>query len=387
MDITINCAALVRELGIARKLGERKTTIPVYAFSKLEAVSSDGDRAVALSATEGESAYQTRMGATVHQPGTALIPTRTLHEIARNAPAAEIRLTHTPGKLRATSGKFAAQLPTLPADDFPDLPAPIPPLTHVPAAALAAALARVRFVVESASAKGATAFTHGACFEGDGATLSLIATDGYRIAKSTMPTAGAAFVDPIAVTLPRKALADLSALLDVGDAEASVAYGTDGVRAYAQIGDRVYLTQVMDLAFVNYRRFVPKGTPEHRIEVDRDVLRGLLKRVTLVANDTAIRASFVCEGDTLRATMRSPEIGTVEDEVLVTVAGGRWSAFFDAKRLAEFAAAADAGLIVIGHNGPRDPASFTAPDGYLYVMAPMQDTEAPAVKTPEAAHA
>lgn len=350
---------------MARRMAERKTTIPVYSFAKLDA-SIDW---VGIAATDGESALLTRCEAEIAEPGSALASVKTLHEMAKAATADGFRLRLEKGRLRVTCGSFSAVLQTLPVVEYPLLPSMPESTVELPGAVLQSAIARVRFVVETAaSGRPSDKYMHGALLELKPGHLRMVATDGRRMACVTHQATGLTVTDTALV--PRKALDDLAALLDSGSGDEAVRFAHDGSKAFFALGDRLLVSHLIDAKFPNYDRIIPKSKG-FSADVDRDAWLGALKRVGLASGPTTTKVRLDFQPSKLVASTSSVEVGDASEDTPMDLHGDAWSAGFESAYLSDFLRAAPAGIVAIEQLSDVAPAALRAGDDYLYILSPM----------------
>ena len=366
MDIRVNRTDLLRELGLARRLAERKATIPVYGYALLTPASD----ALNLYATDGESRFVTSCPVTMEQGGQALVPVRMLHEMLRQSVADEVRLTQDGQRVKVAVGSFRSTLQTLEISDFPSMPETPKLEAMIGTAFLRAAIDRVRFVIEAGAVSPNQSYQHGALLDVTETVVALVSTDGRRVAVAETAHPGAAAAQAL---LPRKAVDDLAALLADAD-ETEVTYAVDEVRAYFGIGRRLFATQLLAEKFPNYRRVVPPQKGEPEATVPRDLWLGAMRRVMLVSTEAARRATLALSRDAVTVSMRAADIGDATEPVPATVRGTAWEAGFDSACLTEFLEAAGTGDVRMEQATPTSPAAFRSDaDGvrYTYVLMPM----------------
>jgi DNA polymerase III subunit beta len=186
---------------VARALPSRPV-VPVLAGMLIEA--GDG---LTLSCFDYEVSARVRLDADVEETGTALVPGRLLAEITRSLPAAPVELSSDVGiiGLNCESAEFA--LTCLPLEDYPPLP-DVPAVTGtVDGAALAVAAAQV---VPAASRDDTLPMLTAVCLDIDGETLTLAATDRYRLAVSELRWNPAGPGLRASAMVPAKTLADVA---------------------------------------------------------------------------------------------------------------------------------------------------------------------------------
>jgi DNA polymerase III subunit beta len=364
MDIVVKRLDLVRELGLARRLAETKTTIPVYQFAHVATF----DGGVTIQATNGEAALRTHCGATVDKPGEALFPVKMLHELAKNASKDDVRITHDKGRVKAACGEFASTLSTLEVSEFPNFPIVEAEVRQLPARAIGSALGRLKSIVDAGAKDTSRMFMHGALVVVSAGAVKVVATDGFRLARITIPVPELTGDDEVIV--PARALGDIETLLDADDDVVTFAH--DGRRATFTVCDRTYITQVIDQKFPNYERMIPKpsGTTA---DVDRDAWLELMRRVMLVSNERANAAVHEFSGERVQVRMQSAEVGEAIEQLPVTLSkGSKWTVAFDARFVSEFLRGAPSGVVTIDQKNSEVPALLKAGKDCDYVLMPMR---------------
>ncbi|MGD0686906.1 MAG: DNA polymerase III subunit beta [Streptosporangiaceae bacterium] len=218
---------------VARALPSRPV-VPVLAGMLIEA----GDGLV-LSCFDYEVSARIRVDADVAEGGTALVPGRLLAEITRSLPTQPAEFTSSGEEVSLSCGGAEFTLVSLPAGDFPALPEPPPAAGTVDGGVLAAAAGQV---VPAASRDDTLPMLTGVCLDFDGDTLTLAATDRYRLAVRELPWAPAD-PDVRAVALvPARTLADVARTMTAG-VPVTIAFGVgvggvgSGVGGGGQVAD------------------------------------------------------------------------------------------------------------------------------------------------------
>ena len=118
MKLSMERSALLRAMGRAQSVVERRNTIPILANVLIEA---EGDQ-VSFRATDLDIEVIDRAPAMVSRAGATTVAAHTLHEIARKLPdGAMVELTDDgiAGRLEVRAGRSHFSLATLPREDFP----------------------------------------------------------------------------------------------------------------------------------------------------------------------------------------------------------------------------------------------------------------------------
>lgn len=212
MDVTVNAAALRAATAWVARIAPKKPTVPIYGGVHLR-VTSEGLR---LSATSFDAFVETTVTtAPALTPGRVVVPAHVLDAIiATVRPGDDVALHGGDRGVTVIVERAHWALPTLRAEDWPVFPEPGERLGDVDAGALAAALARTMPV---ASTNASELFLGGvqATFS---ATLTLAATDRYRLAVAEVPWAPQGQEWPAPATVPLdllRAVADIEGTVTV----------------------------------------------------------------------------------------------------------------------------------------------------------------------------
>jgi DNA polymerase-3 subunit beta len=145
-----------------------------------DSAGSDGGGAfLTLSCFDYEVSARVRVRAEVAEPGTVLVPGRLLVEIVRALPAHPVEFSDDPDGVSVTCGDASFMLTPLPLADYPALPE-LPQLAGtVDGGQLATAIGQV---TPAASRDDTLPMLTAVSVELEGTTMTLAATDRYRLA-------------------------------------------------------------------------------------------------------------------------------------------------------------------------------------------------------------
>jgi DNA polymerase-3 subunit beta len=209
---------------VARALPARPV-VPVLAGLHLDA----GGGSLALSCFDYDVSARVEVGAEVDEPGTALVPGRLLAEITRSLSGALAEFADDVDSVLLTCGSAEFTLVKLAAEEYPSLPELPPSAGTVEGVHLAAAVSQV---APSASKDDNLPMLTGVYAEIEGGTITLAATDRYRLAVRGLPwTPGNGSLSTSAL-IPAKALVEAARTMTSGGrvsiALRDVAHGSNG---------------------------------------------------------------------------------------------------------------------------------------------------------------
>lgn len=314
----------------ARSLPNRPS-VPILAGLRVSAT-ADG---VTLSSFDYETSAKVTVAAQVEEPGEALVSGRLLADIARSLPGKPVEVTADATKMEIICGSARFTLQTLPVNDYPALPDMPAATGSVTADAFAKAVAQV--VVAAGRDELLPVFT-GVRVEIDGDTLSLLATDRYRMALKELSWTPASTQAGGAALVPAKVLNETAKSMTSGEsvtislAASGVGDGLVGFEGDGSGGTREITTRLLDGEFPKVRHLM-QVQPTVTVRCNTAELISSVKRVALVAERNTPLRMLISEGqvaleaatgdqaqasEAIEAVVENHEGG---DELAITAAG------------------------------------------------------------------
>ena len=370
MELVVRKNDLLRELQLFQGIVERKNTIPILANVLMEA---KGDE-VRFLATDLEVGLRSKCNASVAKSGSLTLPAKKFYEIIKALPETDIRIAEDKGGVKVAADRFDSRMQTLPREDFPTLPesgAGAPSAT-LPRSALKEMVAKTHFAITGEDTRY---FLNGALFVLRPDSMSLVATDGHRLALVTVPRDGKANkdTDEIRAILPKKTLGELSRLLMEG--EGDIAYERGENHLFFHVGDRLLISRMIDGQFPAYERVIPKGN-DKRIEFERDRLTNAVKRVALLSNERSRAVKIQIDKGKVDITSSSPDLGEAKETLTVDYTGAPMQICFNAQYVLDFLSAVSTDVVSLELKDEVSQA-LMKPVGaedydYTYVIMPMR---------------
>ncbi len=279
---------------VARALPSRPV-VPVLSGMLIEA--ADG---LALSCFDYDVSARFEASADVTEPGTALVPGRLLAEITRSLAAGQAVFESEPDGVRLSCGAAEFTLVKLPVEEYPSLPELPPASGTVDSAELAAAVSQV---ATSASRDDTLPMLTGVFAEIDGETITLAATDRYRLAVRKLCWAPVRPDLRASALVPARALAEAARTMASGGRVAIALRdpddpgpGSSGTQAAGMIGfegaGRRLTMRLLGGEFLKYSSRFPADFGS-RAELPPGPLIEAVRRVSLVAErGSPVRLAF-----------------------------------------------------------------------------------------------
>jgi DNA polymerase-3 subunit beta len=385
MELVVRKTDLLRELQLFQGIVERKNTIPILANVLIEA---DGDK-VRLLATDLEVGLRSTCPAAVSKSGSLTLPAKKLYEIIKALPETDIRIEEDKNGVKVAADRFDSRMQTLPRDDFPTLPEGTGVYNAaLPRDVLKHMVSKTQFAITGEDTRY---FLNGALFILRPDSMSLVSTDGHRLALITVPRDAAAKGkerkegkddrekdkgkpdDEVRVILPRKTLMELGRLLAEG--EGDIQYERGENHLFFEIGGRLLISRMIDGQFPAFERVIPKGN-DKRIDFDRDRLTSAVKRVALLSNERSRAVKFQIDKGKVEIASSSPEFGEAKEVLMVEYAGAPVTICFNAQYVLDFLSVVETDSVGLEFKDEMSQAVMKpiGADGYdyTYVIMPMR---------------
>ena len=371
MKISIERGTLLKAVGQAQSVVERRNTIPILANVLVEAEGST----VSFRATDLDIEVVDRAPAMVERAGATTVSAVMLHDIVRKLPdGALVTLSEdaAAGRLTVTAGRSTFNLATLPKEDFPVM-ASSEYSTNFAAAApvLRRLFDKAKFAISTEETRYYLngVYMHVATGE-DGAVLRCVATDGHRLARIDAPLPEGA-QGMAGVIVPRKTVNELRKLLD--DDEAQIAVSVSETKVRFATPSITLTSKVIDGTFPDYTRVIPQNNTR-RLEVDASDFAKAVDRVATVSSERSRAVKLSLDEDRLILSVNAPDSGAAEEELAVAYSDERLEIGFNAKYLLEIASQVDRENAVLLFNSSGDPTLMREGNdtSAVYVVMPMR---------------
>lgn len=295
---------LERGLAAVRGVVPTRNTFPVLACVRLDA---DGD-GLRLTATDLDVTVSTRVRADVDTPGTAIVHAKRLADLVKLLPHHSVRLTMGEGGLVVEAGRSRTVLESMLAVEWPTPPTlAATTAATVHADVLADLARRVTFAVSGESSRP---ILNGVLWEIRRHALTMVATDGYRLATATTALSEPAEGDADLIVPPR-ALDALTRLASEG--AVSLTWTDNHISAETDGGS--VQARLIEGPYPDWRHVVPTSA-EGWLTVDRDALIQATRRalVTTPEENGRITYTVSADGVELQARHEGQHTETVEGD-------------------------------------------------------------------------
>jgi DNA polymerase-3 subunit beta len=368
MRITIEKNVLLEGVQRVQNVVDKKNTIPVLSNVLFE--SDTAANLLNLTATNLEVGISTKLPITESTEGSITIPAQKIFEILRELPDNVVTLVVGENHwitLECANANF--RLAGLPKTDFPELPMfSSQDVIGFPQPLLKDMISKTAFAVSHDESRYALT---GLLFTVSKDEVSMVATDGHRLAVSKKPH-NLDFGDtPVEVIVPLKAITEVKKLCEADEfisinlSDSQIAFRKD---------DTLIVSRLIDAQSPDYRQLIPA---ESRITVslDKEVFNHAIRRVSLLCGDSKL-LKFSLAANELSLSANDPNLGEAKESLPVTYEGDDLAIGFNARYVLDFLSVANGENILLSLNDPLSPGLFTSDAeedaGFSCVVMPMR---------------
>jgi DNA polymerase III subunit beta len=279
-----------------------------------------------------------------------------------------VSLESNQSKLVLKGGKSRFTLQTLPAEDFPLVQeAPSFGATFsVPQKTLKDLLNQVSFAM---AVHDIRYYLNGILFVAEGKSLTLVATDGHRLAlaQSTLDKE----IPKQEVILPRKTVLELQRLLKDDDAPIEMRFAPN--QAKFSFAGMEFVSKLVEGKFPDYNRVIPKNH-KNRVTLGRSPLLQSLQRAAILTSDKFKGVRVNIEPGTLRIASSNAEQEEAMEELEIDYGGDAIEIGFNVTYLIDALANMGQEMVTVELQDTNSSALITVPDqaGFKYVVMPMR---------------
>ena len=200
--------------------------------------------------------------------------------------------------------------------------------------------------------------------------LRTVATDGHRLAMSTLTGSGVGS-DRLQAIVPRKGVLELTRLLDDGDEDVLVQLGANHLRVTQ--GPYTLTTKLVDGKFPDYEKVIPKDLGR-TITGDRTSLKQAFQRASILSNEKYRGVRVIIDGELMVIQANNPEQEEAEEQVAVEYEGDRLEIGFNVSYLQDVLNVLDTEQIQLSVSDANSSTVIegTGKDDTVYVVMPMR---------------
>lgn len=354
----INKQNFAEALSRAAQVADKKSTMPVLSCVLLQTVGGK----LTVAAQDLTVSVTSSVDAEFSKELFVAVDARKLLDRVKMMPDGLLTITEKGGAITIkgeSSRKYVLQ--TTPGEEFPSLPTPqdSSPI-ELSGETLSLLLSQVAYAVSDDETRPHLA---SALLECSDDTVTMVGTDGHRLAVSSAPFEGAYRGN---LLVPVRAVDILRKTLDGSD----VTIEQSGPDLFLDFGTYAYSVKLVDASFVPYQQVIPT-TRQELVKSDARSLVSALKAVALASSSLTGGIKLTIAEDAIKLSVESPEAGAATDCVPAVSTGTAESIGINAQYLIDALGAVTGEEVEIGFKGELDPVTVRSGD-YLCVVMPMR---------------
>lgn len=290
---------------------EKKSTFPFLQNVRIEATGGH----IKIFATDMEVGLRDRVEASVQVEGCITVSAQKLFEVLKELGDEIVHFEVDQNNwIKIECGLSNFKLVGMSDADFPSM-------MEVKDDALVEVDA---FILENLANKSMYAATmdpnkhmyRGVLFKVNGNVLSMVATDGHRLAKVTMKSEEN--LPDMEVIIPRKGITELLKIISTGAEK--IALGIVQNHIVFRLNEQYTIASLIDSQFPDFERVIPQKNT-YNIRINRPSFYDICKRVSIFSDIKTHTISMTFGNGVLEVKGSTPEYGEAKDQIVVDYEG------------------------------------------------------------------
>lgn len=364
MKFTTLQSNFAKALNQVARIVSTRTTLPV--LSNILITAEKGK--IMLSATDLEIAITTQSVGSIAEEGTLTVPARLLTEFITNNNDESIEFSSKENTLHLKSARYSANINGISAEEFPTIPLlPKEQFCSVKKPLFLDAIKKVSIAPANNETRPVLA---GIYFVFNGKTLTLAATDSYRLSEKKLTLENelpeTKFIVPCRTMLEVLRIAG-------GDDAGDIAISSTENQILFNIGDTQVISRLIEGAFPNYAQIIPASS-KIKATVGYADLISAVKMSSLFAKNSANNVKFSVDKDALKVSSMAGESGDTISKVKATVEGGEIDIVFNAKYVLDVLQVISSDKITLEFNDDASAGMIKSEKDkdFIYIVMPLK---------------
>ena len=295
MKFQVNRDVLSEAVSFAVKMLPARTTLPILSGVLIEATTEG----LVFSSFDYEVSTQTKVAATVETPGRVLVSGRLLAEIANRLPNAPVTFESVESRIQVSCGSANFTLLSMPVEEYPTIPQVEGETGVLPAEEFSSAVAQVAV---AASRDDVTPVITGVQLEITGNSLSLVATDRYRVAIRDIPWESTGDVADITALVPARTIQEIGKTFGhSGNISISITNKDDRELIAFTADNKTVTSLLIKGNFPPVKRLFPEKVENYAVVNTAELIEATRRVKLVVEREAALRFTFANNGLTLEA--------------------------------------------------------------------------------------
>jgi len=365
MKLVILQSNFAKALGQISRIVGTRTTLPVLSNVLITAAKGK----IKFSATDLEVGITTFTIGKIEEEGALTLPARLLSDFILNNRDGSIEISTEGTIATLKSARYEATIHGIAAEEFPTVPeSPKESLAKIPAKELIDALKKTVFAAATDETRPALA---GIFFQFDGSTLTLAATDSYRLAEKKLTLTQSVAEKKIIV--PARTMNEVMRIAGTDDGSDILISPEENQIAF-KIGDTIIISRLIEGAFPPYQQIIPTDFKVTAKAPLSELLQAV-KMSSLFAKDSKNNNVKISLDDkTLTVASIISQAGSANSKVPAEISGGGLEITFNARYVLDILNVLSDEKIEFDFNdgSTAGVVKSASDDQYLYIIMPVR---------------
>ena len=368
MEFTVRKFDLLQELTLIQGVVERKTTIPILANVLVRAAEGE----LSILATDLEIGLKSSCPIKITTPGSMTLPAKRLYEIVRALPDKEIKFKRGDGNwVTMTCGSSRFRMAGLPQEDFPAIAEPKGKTVKIGSEILSKLISRTVFAISTEDSKYTLS---GALMLIKPGSITMVATDGHRLAHIEKSEPFEEVTEEIRVLVPKKAMLELVKMGE-GSENEKIEFSRDDNHLFFDMGKRLLVARMLTGQFPNFEAVLPRNN-DRTFLIDREEIAAAVRRVSILSDERSRTVRLSISKGTLEVTASHSDLGEAHETMEVAYNKEDLQVGFNYQYLLDFLGTADENQVSFEFKDSESAAQLRTASGtdcnYRYVVMPMR---------------
>lgn len=336
---------------------------------------STEDKMIRFITTNLEMAIKTNVRGVVEQEGKFTVPAKTLSEYIQLVSGEQVSLTLEDNEVVVQTGKSRTKIKGNPADEFPIIP-------HVDAKVqfttttkdLRNALGRVLFACSKSEVRPELSGVFFQ-FNKQPGTLTVAATDSYRLAEVQVALADAQTEQKTECIIPHRSLFEVSRILFVHEDSALVQILIDETQVVFLLGDVTITSRKIEGKYPDYTQIIPTAQKTKAVFLT-EALGKEVKAASIFSSQGINAVAMDCnvQESTIGVSSTSTQLGEHSSTLTAEVTGEEGGTLLNYRYVLDGLSALNAEEGEMWINGATSPVVFKPKEksGFLYIVMPIR---------------
>ncbi|MCC7543593.1 DNA polymerase III subunit beta [bacterium] len=344
MKISLSQEKFAKAINVVSRVVGSRTSLPILANILLDA----HDGTLTLSATNLEIALTVSIGCKIEQTGSTSVPARLLNEVVQGLQSDKLQLVSNGDTLEISAAHTQASIQGIASEEFPAIPTvDAKQSITLPGQLFKDLLERVS---KAASLDESRPVLAGVYIHTDKSTLTLAATDSYRLAEEKVVLKDIPSFQSI---LPIRTVQEVIRLINPDEQEeVSLIVGENEIKFTS--GDITLISRLIEGNFPNYTQIIPTES-KTTLTCQRDELMAATRLAGVFARESAHTVRVTAEQGLMKIYAEAAQVGQNTSEVPIELKGDATEISLNARFLLDALGAYSEPQVEIRLNEKLDP--------------------------------